>query len=765
MCAEAKMGRRILAFFLGMIFGWVILLGGIVLAAAIIKPSTFGVQTDYVSDDGQKFDNMSLLDIVADGVKLINGNNLTMNSIKSTYGVDLIDLLGLDSQSDEFDELKSVNFADVNGLSNALGGIKLSTLAPLFNGAINDDIILAWKNNPTPPTVNDLASFDIAKVLGGVTLRAIVPQIKTTGIEGIVSAKDLGQFVAELNNGGDAVSFLLDGAKIGDVMNFTYDTADDTWLNGSNPVSDKLVLIVADVELSEITGGSFSVATVLEGVKVGEIMGYEFDEPSGKWFENQNEITDKLKLAVAKIEAIKLTDGSFSIEALTDGLKAGDVLGFVFDESTGKWLSKDGQTVTDALTEKFANLSMSELLKGDFSVTDVVNGLKIGDVMGYSYDQSSGKWFDGDREITDKLTSNLADRDIQTVMDNGLNLTEIVGDMKVGELMGYSFDADENKWYNGQNQVTDTLTLKLIEQNAAELADGSLDFMEIANEIKLGELMGYDFSEDDGKWFDNEAEITDRLTLNLASKTLGELTESGFNFDSLLEGVTFGSLFNVAPSSSVIMQKLKDTEITKLEEKLNEMYLGDLLDFHRREINTAETVFEKITPNVGRISATGEYIRFDSTVGKWFKAQDCKKDHGEHTDDCFDFQFYDEEENEAGGINNIISNMSVSNLETSDVITEIMALPLSEFFGTQQKGVLSLLDSDPSLSELPSALTHAVNNATMGSLLDSGVIELQCADQLDAIYQNDDVSWRDLNITAFVDSLVQKLAELTSAAA
>lgn len=136
---------------------------------------------------------------------------------------------------------------------------------------------------------------------------------------------------------------------------------------------------------------------------------------------------------------------------------------------------------------------MTELLKGDFSVTDVVNGLKIGDVMGYSYDQASGKWFDGDREITDKLTSNLADRDIQTVMDNGLNLTEIVGDMKVGELMGYSFDADENKWYNGQNQVTDTLTLKLIEQNAAELADGSLDFMEIANEIKLGELMGYDF--------------------------------------------------------------------------------------------------------------------------------------------------------------------------------------------------------------------------------------------------------------------------------
>ena len=43
------MGRRILAFFLGMIFGWIILVGGVVLAAAIIKPSTFGANTDYVN--------------------------------------------------------------------------------------------------------------------------------------------------------------------------------------------------------------------------------------------------------------------------------------------------------------------------------------------------------------------------------------------------------------------------------------------------------------------------------------------------------------------------------------------------------------------------------------------------------------------------------------------------------------------------------------------------------------------------------------------
>ena len=385
------MGRRILAFFLGMIFGWIILVGGVVLAAAIIKPSTFGANTDYVNDAGKSFDDMPLLDIIIDGVKLINDNNLSINSVKSAFGVDLIDLLGLDSQNQEFDELKNVNFADQNGLKAALGGIKLSSLAPLLNGAINDEIVTAWKNSSEPPTLNDLTSFNMTKVLGGVTLKAVMPQIKTTGIEGIIASKDLGTFVASLNSGGNAVSFLLDGARIGDVMNFTYDENSDAWVNGDAPVTDNLVLIVADVELSDITDGGFSVNTMLKDVKVGEMMGYDFDEQTQKWFDGQKEITDKVQLAIANIKATQLTDGSFSLNTLTNGLKTGDVLGFVYDEGAGTWKTGSGAAVTDALTVKIADLSMTELLNGDFSVNDVIDGMKIGDVMGYTFDEESGK--------------------------------------------------------------------------------------------------------------------------------------------------------------------------------------------------------------------------------------------------------------------------------------------------------------------------------------------------------------------------------------
>lgn len=452
-------------------------------------------------------------------------------------------------------------------------------------------------------------------------------------------------------------------------------------------------------------------------------------------------------------------------------MKTGDVLGFVYDESAGTWKTGSGAVVTDALTVKIADLSMTELLNGDFSVNDVIDGMKIGDVMGYTFDEESGKWFDGEAEITDKLTINLAERDLMTVKDNGLDLAEIVKGMKVGDLMGYTFNATQNKWYNGESEVTDTLTLKLIDKDAASLADGSLDFASIARDLKMGELMGY-ACDDDGKWFDGETEITDRLTLNIASKTLGELSEANFDFDVLLEGVTFGELIGVTADSPVIMQKLADTEITRLEEKLNEMYVGDLLDYHRREIDvvglqlTLETVTtDNESNNICIITTTGEYqglyIRYDTITKKFYEAQSCKADHTQHTDECFDYQYYDKNGNKADGINNIVSNLSVSNLDSSDLTDKVMNLPLSEFYQSQQSGVLSLIDTDTSLSNLPAALTDAVSNAAMGTLIENGIIEIQCAEQLDAIYQNDEKSWREMSINEFVDSLVSKLASVS----
>ena len=500
-------------------------------------------------------------------------------------------------------------------------------------------------------------------------------------------------------------------------------------------------------------------------------MGYDFDEQTQKWFDEQKEITDKVQLAIANIKATQLTDGSFSLNTLTNGLKTGDVLGFVYDESAGTWKTGSGAVVTDALTVKIADLSMTELLNGDFSVNDVIDGMKIGDVMGYTFDEESGKWFDGEAEITDKLTINLAERDLMTVKDNGLDLAEIVKGMKVGDLMGYTFNATQNKWYNGESEVTDTLTLKLIDKDAASLADGSLDFASIARDLKMGELMGY-ACDDDGKWFDGETEITDRLTLNIASKTLGELSEANFDFDVLLEGVTFGELIGVTADSPVIMQKLADTEITRLEEKLNEMYVGDLLDYHRREIDvvglqlTLETVTtDNESNNICIITTTGEYqglyIRYDTITKKFYEAQSCKADHTQHTDECFDYQYYDKNGNKADGINNIVSNLSVSNLDSSDLTDKVMNLPLSEFYQSQQSGVLSLIDTDTSLSNLPAALTDAVSNAAMGTLIENGIIEIQCAEQLDAIYQNDEKSWREMSINEFVDSLVSKLASVS----
>lgn len=756
------MGKRLISFLIGMIFGWMVLAGGVFLAAALIKPSSLGIETEYTSDDGRKFDDIPLLDIISDSIKLVKEENLTMNSIKSSFGLDIIDLLGLDSQNSEFDELKNINFADSNGLAATLSGIKLSALAPLLNDSITPDIVSAWENNPTPPTVSDLTNFNIANILEGVTLQDVAPGIKTTGIEGVVSTKNLGVAITKLNNGEDALAYLIDGARIGDAMEYTYDETTDTWMDNGEPVSDTLSNIVADIEIVEIMDGTLSVNTMFDGVKVGEFMGYDFDENSGKWFHNNEEIKDKLSLAIAKIDASTLTSGNLNINTIVEGLKVGDILGYKYNEATDSWSTKDGTEISDALTKKFVNFNMVDLIDGNFSIDDLATGLKIGDVMGYTYDQTSGKWFDGDKEITDKLTSNFADQDIQNLINNGLDMTSLVSNMKVGELMGYSYDTTKNAWYKGGSRITNVLTIKFIEQNASSFANGTLDINAIAQDIKMGDLMGYTFDSTTSKWYDaNEIEVTDRLTINIASQTLGSLSESNFKFETLVDGVTLGSLITINDSSSAIMKKLKDTEINQISQKLNELYIGDLLDFHRAEVDVNTVACQEISANIKQISSTGEYVRFDQLSGKWFKAQACVSDHTQHQDSCYDFIFFDGTETKVSAVNNIISNLSVSNIDTSTLVEKIKNIPLSEFYDSQQSGVFSLLGQEnPTLAQLPTALTNAVSNATMGVLISNGIIELQCEPQLDSIYQNDLVSWRDMNITTFVDSLVQKLSDL-----
>ena len=99
--------KRFVAFLLGIIVGWVLLIGGIVAAVFIITPSKIGfVNDEWQNAEGERFDEMSFGDIIVKGVDLTTSQNLTFTAIQNTYGIDVLGQFGL--KGEEYDGLRRI---------------------------------------------------------------------------------------------------------------------------------------------------------------------------------------------------------------------------------------------------------------------------------------------------------------------------------------------------------------------------------------------------------------------------------------------------------------------------------------------------------------------------------------------------------------------------------------------------------------------------------------------------------------------------------
>lgn len=77
-----------------------------------------------------------------------------------------------------------------------------------------------------------------------------------------------------------------------------------------------------------------------------------------------------------------------------------------------------------------------------------------------------------------------------------------------------------------------------------------LDFEQLLNDIKLGELMGYTPIYKNGeiiRWEDSDGKEIDAMLKNAVSLTVGELTDGGFSTDSLFENLYVGEALGYTP--------------------------------------------------------------------------------------------------------------------------------------------------------------------------------------------------------------------------
>ena len=371
--------KRFWTFVLGIVIGWVILAGGIVVAAYALKPSNFNVSTGWQNKDNEKFDDMSIATILTKGIQLASSNNLTMQSVQDAYGLDILKQIGLEGE--DYDALKQKTFQQItSNPADAFGGIKL---APFFSSnvgkkiaSIPKPILDAWSKNEV--TASALINKDFTKLLSDITLGDLATNLSKTGMAGIVAGKDLGKVYTALKaNNADPVKTLCEGALVGHALNYTTTEADSV--------------------------DGFSV--VIEG-KVLQ---------SGTTYYKSVTINDVTTWAVAEIHCDDEEAGHVHEE------KCYDI----------QWLTASN-TKPESLMNSLANLPLSSLFDGNFKVNDATEGLYIGDVMNYT--RKSDGWYDGETKVK-PIMQNIADVKCETLLNTGIDIDAVLKDIKLRDVI------------------------------------------------------------------------------------------------------------------------------------------------------------------------------------------------------------------------------------------------------------------------------------------------------------------------------------------
>ena len=262
-------------------------------------------------------------------------------------------------------------------------------------------------------------------------------------------------------------------------------------------------------------------------------------------------------------------------KAVYDGLKAngsdyvfGDemfgkvMLGYIFDGgnntySEAKWLDKDGAEydfgtgAEGVLKKTMYSLTVGGIMTGNAYtiILDAVKDVQVGEVLGYTYDETTNVWMDGETEVKGVLGK------VASEKIGNLNMTTIDG-WKIGEILGYTYDEATNTWKNGGATVTGVMA-KMASETIGDLDNleatvkgwtitdvlgetavngnkvlkivGNTPIGELASGIDnvlVGEVMGYTYTTDsEGKrvWKNGETAVTG-VALAVADFKIGEIT-------------------------------------------------------------------------------------------------------------------------------------------------------------------------------------------------------------------------------------------------
>lgn len=203
--------------------------------------------------------------------------------------------------------------------------------------------------------------------------------------------------MAKVLKGEDDLLAIMEDVSLGDAMNKLYcdGTADgcavigkdfthvheEGWYEKSDGsykrVGDVLTEKICGLKIGAFTSGSFDLATTFGGVKLGEVLKYEYDETDGVWRDKDGNKVGVLESTVADIDMGEmLGDEPFDIKSKFDDVYFGELMGYTRVDNGGSitW-EKNGEEVEDEIILCVVDFKFSEV-QGDGFSSSLMDNLK-----------------------------------------------------------------------------------------------------------------------------------------------------------------------------------------------------------------------------------------------------------------------------------------------------------------------------------------------------------------------------------------------------
>lgn len=719
---------RVLAFFLGMIFGIVFLLGslglGVYLAVTKVTPADISQETAVLGD----LANMSLLDIYKNlstlysqkiGVADQNGKYYSLGDLCTQYNIDSQNLFGV-SLSDDLLEVPVFEFFSAttdsqgnNGVQRALKQIKVSAIPSLLN--------LFVKNEDGSAIVNDnvmeeLSNYNIvelmtkeqgiAYVFENITFSQLLPENFPSDPNGdnalmwAVGQASVGKMYTALSSNDSLFLQLKDGGALE-----TLGQMELTDLLGSE--AGTLSSLFGDTLVVDLVGenGEINVDDIINYTYVGSLLGCirnEITDVSGYHVLASSPNGDVLYGIIdGKDSLVKEEDGKYYEAELTcteqHDVHGYDCYGFVWYNSSvlpsdhpctpDEELIKDGlhHSKVSSLYGAFVNLRIADITGGSFdAILDKVKDLTIGEIVN---GEVSG------------ILANFADMTVGELLNGGLEK------MYLGNFLGYTRTQTDATQVTGVATLDDGTKVGFANGNTVMSDDGETWYLakSVCEQQHPHTRDCYIYI-----WMNGNAQA-DGVMEKLADKKINSLGD----ISAMLQDFTLADVLG-EDNLTGIFRELANVPIGDIANQIDSIYIGTVLEYTRKQVADISG-YTAVDDVADVLQNNGEFVRKDGDV--WYEAKlDCTESHV-HNSDCYGFVWYTDETcvQAVSGLEAMLSNATINTIGDRLKLENFTLAKLgiggdNNILAYLQDVPLSEIDTQLNTMKLGVALGYTLNN-------------------------------------------------------